>query len=217
MKRTTNKISKLLAIVLICISTQIVFGQSTINDLLNENTEITWLGLDFSQTKFIGSATQFKDAGEVTNDQFRDKYAIGWNRLFINEQKKYDIAKALSRKGNVQYAIDVTEKANNSLKKDFFTNNPGDFKTIDDKKIEGLVKKYDFQGKEGIGMIVFVEGMSKDQKAAGGWITFIDMKSKKILATAYKTAEPGGFGFKNFWAKAFLGLVKEADDYKKWK
>ena len=57
--------------------------------------DITFLGMDFTQTKFIGSAAQFKDADEITSSEFRDKYIPSWNQLFINEQKKYDVAKAV--------------------------------------------------------------------------------------------------------------------------
>jgi len=41
----------------------------------------------FSQAKFIGPASQFKDAGEITKEEFRDKYTVSWNQLFIDEQK----------------------------------------------------------------------------------------------------------------------------------
>jgi len=43
-------------------------------DLFDANQTVTWLGLDFSQMKFIGEATQWKDAGEITNSQLRDKF-----------------------------------------------------------------------------------------------------------------------------------------------
>ena len=45
----------------------------TKEDITNGNTELTWLGLDFSQVHFIGAATQWKDAGEISDDEMRDK------------------------------------------------------------------------------------------------------------------------------------------------
>lgn len=136
---------------LICLQVSAVFAQSRA-DIFTGSKDITWLGMDFTQTKFIGSATQFKDAGEITNSEFRDKYIPSWNQLFVNEQKKYNVANAVKRT-EVKYGMEVTEKANNSIKGNFFSNDPNDYKKLTDEKIAGLVKQYDFQGKTGIGLL----------------------------------------------------------------
>jgi hypothetical protein len=208
--KSTVKLSWFLAFLFICTSVTKGFAQ-TKDDILNENADITFLGLDFSQTKFIGDAANFGDAGEVTNNDFRDKYIPGWAALYIDEQKKYDISKLLDYKKDIPYDLDITAKANESLgKKDFFSSNLDDYKKLTEDNINGIVKKYNFQGKKGVGMIVFVEGMSKGKKEAGGWVTFVDMGSKKVLLTVYETGKAEGFGFKNYWAKAFYNIVKEA-------
>lgn len=187
----------------------------TKDDLYTGTAEITWLGMDFTQVKFIGSATQFKDAGEVTNADFRDKYIVGWNQLFINEQKKYNVAKVVHR-ADVRYGMGITEKVNSGIKKDFFSNDPDEYMTLDAEKVAGLVKKYDFQGKKGIGLIFFIEGMSKGKDQASAWVAYVNMDNKTVLLSKHITAKAGGFGFKNYWAKAFYGILKDAD-YKDWK
>jgi hypothetical protein len=53
--------------------------------------------------------------------------------------------------------------------------------------------------------------MSKSREEASGWITFVDMGSKTVLRTFRETGKPGGFGFRNYWAKAFLNILKDAD------
>ena len=196
----------LITLSLICFNAFSIIAQ-TKTDIFTGSSDITWLGIDFTQTKFIGAATQFKDAGEISSSEFRDKYIPGWNQLFINEQKKYDVAKAVKRT-EVKYAMDVTEKANNAIKGNFFSDDANDYKKLDEQKIANLVKNYDFQGKTGIGLLFFIDGMSKSKDEASGWVTFIDMKSKKVLSTEYKTGKAGGFGFKNYWAKAFLNILK---------
>jgi hypothetical protein len=207
--KNTFKISCFFAILFICTSATI-FAQ-TKDDILSGNADITFLGLDFSQTKFIGDATQFKDAGAITNNDFRDKYSLGWNQLFINEQKKYDVAKNLDYKKDVSYGLDVAEKANAKLlKKDFFSNDLNDYKSLTADKINQIIKKYNFQGKKGVGLLIFIEGMSKGKEEAGAWVTYVDMKSKKVLIEGYVTGKPGGFGFKNYWSKAFLNILKDA-------
>jgi hypothetical protein len=202
------KLKWLIAALFIVVSGQPLFAQTKID----ASTPITWLGLDYSQAKIIGQATQWENAGKITNAQIKDIYTVSWNELFINEQKKYDIAEALHR-SSVKYDIDVALKANAALDKDFFSNNPGDFKTLDESKIAAIVSKYDFGKNDGVGLIFFVEGLSKANSSEGFWITFVDMKSKKVISTTYRTAKPGGFGFRNYWAKPIYTILKEGIKY----
>ena len=206
-----KRASWLLAITMVLFNVNVI--AQTKADIFNGSTEITWLGIDFTQAKFIGSAFQFKDAGEITNGEFRDKYVPSWNQLFINEQKKYDVAKTVKR-SEVKYAMDVTEKANNSIKGNFFSDDPNDYKKLDEQKVANIIKNYDFQGKSGIGMLFVIDGMSKSKEEASGWVTFVDMKSKKVLLTEYKTGKAGGFGFRNYWAKSFQNILKAAEKMK---
>jgi hypothetical protein len=187
-------------------------------DIFGSTVPITWLGLDFSQTKFIGTATQFESAGQISNAQLKDIYTVAWNQLFINEEKKYNVAAAVHR-SFVKYDIDVTLKINQGLtQKDFFSNNPGDFKTITEATIADLVKNYDFKNDDGIGLIFFVEGISKGLDSMGIWVTFVDMKSKTVLLTNYQTAKPGGFGFRNYWAKPYYTVLKNMESqFNVWK
>ncbi|HMG82850.1 MAG TPA: hypothetical protein VK559_07430 [Ferruginibacter sp.] len=212
--KSTIKLNWFLVFLFICANVTTAVAQSK-DDILAGSANITFLGLDFSQTKFIGEATQFKDAGAITNNEFRDKYAPGWNELFVNEEKKYDVAKAIDYKKDIPYALDVTDKANSKIKKpNFFSNDLNDYKKLTADKIAGLVKKYNFQGKSGVGLIIFIEGMSKGKEEAGAWVAYVDMKSKKILLSGYVTGKSGGFGFKNYWAKAFLNILKDAEPKK---
>ena len=180
------------------------------NDIVRSDKPITWLGLDFSQTRFIGSAMQFKDAGEVTDDAVRDKYIPAWNELFINEQKKFDVAKYAHRE-SVAFALDVTSKANSKVGESFFSSDPADYNRLKEGDIAQAVRKYDFMGKKGVGLMFFVEGMSKGKEEASAWITFVDMGTKTVLQTWRETGKAGGFGFRNYWAKAFLNILKETD------
>ena len=206
--KSVFKTGGLIAFLFVCLNSRSASAQSG---------DITWLGLDFSQAKFIGPASQFKDAGEVSSEEFRDKYTVSWNQLFIDEQKKFNVAEMVHRSGpEVKYALEVTAKANGNIKREIFGASPNDFKTLDEKKIGDLVSRYDFQGKTGTGVIIFVEGMSKGLGEAAGWVTEVDMKSKKVILTTYKVGKAGGFGFRNYWAKSWANILKEAkSDFKK--
>jgi len=171
-------------------------------------TPVTWLGLDFTQLKFIGSANQFKGEGAVTNEVMRDKYFKGWNQLFITEQKKYNIASAVNR-SSVTYAIEITEAANSHSTANYFTDNPTDDQLLTKKKIADLIGNYDFQGKTGLGLLFFVEYMDKNQAEASIWVTFVNMETKTVLLTKQETGKAGGFGFRNYWAKSFYNVLSD--------
>ena len=207
---------KLLTLVVACVLS-ISLRAETKADIFNPAVPITWLGLDFSQLVFIGSATQYHDAGTVTGDDLRNKYFPGWNELVINEKEKYNVADAVHRT-EVTYATEVTAKANKQIPDhDFFSTNESDFQKLTEQKIGDLVKKYDFQGKTGIGLMFFVDGMNKSAAKASVWVTFVDMKTKKVLFTEHEVEKSGGFGFRNYWAKSFYNvLITIKSNFKSW-
>lgn len=186
-------------------------------DIFDTDQPITWLGLDFSQMAYIGRAMQFHDAGKITARQLRDKYIPAWNELFLAEAKKYDVADAVRRE-NVTYATSVTAKANAASPNTFFQSNSAKYKTLMAGKVADLVRRYDFQGKTGIGLMFFVEGMDKERNEAGAWAVFVNMKTHAVLLAEYETGRPGGMGFRNYWAKAFLEILENlGKDYRRWR
>lgn len=216
-----------LVLLLITASTQALLAQSKA-DIFDKNVPITWLGVDYSLTTFIGTPsyttfgfsvwTAVKKTGEgvISKDEFRDSFLVQWNQLFIDEQKKYDIAKATGH-STVNYAIDVCIDANKKLtQKEFFSNDPGVFHTKTEADVANAVKNYDFQKAQGIGMMFFIEGMNRGTGEEGIWVTFVDIKSKTVLATRYESSKGQGSGFRNYWAKPMYVALKEMD-LKKWK
>ena len=215
----------ILAFLLIIAGNARVFGQSTKADIFAGTAKVTWLGIDFTQARFIGTANskfmgmgKKENNGDISATEFRDQYTLGWNRLFVDEQKKYDIAETIHH-SSVDYALDVAEKSNAAASFDkLYSDNPGDFKLLQEADITKVVKGYNFQNHDGIGRIFFVSGISKGLDKAGVWVTFVDIKSKTVLLTKYLEGKPGGFGFRNYWAKAFLNVMKDTkSQYNSWK
>ncbi|MCC6599413.1 MAG: hypothetical protein IT223_01930 [Crocinitomicaceae bacterium] len=192
-----------------------LMGQSKAQ-IFDGNTDITWLGLDFSQMLYIGTASQMGEAGEVTSADIKNKYVPAWNKLFIDEMEKYNVAGAVHRR-QVNYALDVTMAANKKLDKDFFGYNPNDYTKVKEADIVQLVSNYDFNGNSGIGMMMFVCGMSKAKEEACAYLCFVDMERKEVLLTKFITGHAGGFGFRNFWARTFYEMLKSVkDNYNMW-
>jgi hypothetical protein len=226
MKPITN-FKWLLALIFIAANTQYLMAQSKA-DVFDKKIPVTWLGVDYSLTTFIGTPsyttlafspwTVVKKTGEgvITKEEFRDSFLVQWNQLFIDESKKYNVAKAIGRP-SVNYAIDVCINANKKLaKKEFFSNDPKDFHTKTEADVANAIKNYDFQKNDGIGMMYFVEGMNRGTGEEGLWVTFVDIKSKTVLLTRYESSKGQGSGFRNYWAKPLYVALKEMD-LNKWK
>lgn len=99
------------------------------------------------------------------------------------------------------------------------SDNVSDFTHLTSFHIDKLVKEYNFNGIKGTGLHFVVDGMSKAEKAASVYVTYIDMDMKKVLLTAQLVGKAGGFGLRNFWAKPFEEILKqiEKSKYKEWK
>lgn len=190
-----------------------LFGQ-TKSDVFDPNTEITWLGLDFSGAKFIGDRERLGSESDIRH------LLDALNELMIKEADKFNVAAALKKK-KVENGIDVTTEHNAGLDilsmisadgKDHIHLKPGD--------IEEIISGYDFKGKSGIGLIFNVESFNKLIEEGSFWITFVNMGTKEVLFTERLTAPPSGFGMRNFWAGSVNGILakikkKEFENWRK--
>ncbi len=192
-------------------------AQFTKADIFKSSVDITWLGVDYSEVKFIGPATGWGDEGTKTPTEMRDKYFPAWNELMVKEAKVFKIAEAVSRV-EVNFAIDVTADANAKMnKKEIFSENIGDFQLVSEGDVQKMIKNYNFKGKTGIGFLLVAEGMSKGREEASYWVTFVDMKNKKVLLTQRMLGKASGIGFRNYWANTVKNILKTMKkDFKNW-
>lgn len=186
-------------------------------DIFKSSADITWLGIDFSEVKFIGPATGWGDEGTKSPTEMRDKYFPAWNELIMNEPKQFKIAEAVS-KTEINSAIEITADANAKMnKKEIFSENIGDFQLITEGDVQSMIKKYNFKGKSGIGFLMIAEGMSKGREEASYWVTFVDMSNKKVLLAKRMLGKAGGFGFRNYWAGTVKSVFKSMKkEFKNW-
>lgn len=186
-------------------------------DIFDKSISVTWLGIDFTQVNFIGTAAQWQDAGAIDSEQLREKYFVAWNELFVTEKDKYNILEYAHKK-NVNYEIEVVASANSKSDRDYFVDDAGQYRHLDENKISELVSNYNFKGHIGLGLLFFVEGMHKEAKKASVWVVYVNMKDKKVLLAERVDGKPGGFGFRNYWAKSFFNTLREIDgNFGKWK
>jgi len=210
MKRTVKASFFMLFIFMLA---QPAFSQ-TLKEFFN-SSEVTalYLGIDFTKAKLIDDAT----ANEM---DIRDRQYAGINDLVVTETKKFDLNAAF-HKSNIDHDLGLVAKRNQKADAgQIKSTNTSDFHRLKEEDINTLVKGFDFGDKKGIGILFVMEAMSKSGKAAAIWVTFIDMKAKKVLLTERIESKTSmAIGFRNFWASTIKNLLNTIEDkkYKEWK
>lgn len=192
------------------------FAQSAAD--IFEDREITFLGIDFSQARFIGSG-EFRSHYEISN-----KYIPGWNNLILKEMDKYDV-KTFFRMDDVDHEFDVVRTLHDDIDvKEMVINSDH---TLSEDSIQKAIKDYNFNAENvdidnKIGLVFIVEYLKKfddgrDVEPIGSyWVTFFDTESRKVLLTERMTGEPGGFGFRNYWARTYYNVMKKCKEKMKY-
>jgi hypothetical protein len=168
---------------------------------------MTFFGVDFSKAKMIGG-DGFKDPADV-----KLKFTA-WNGLFKSEADKYDLYKPF-KKDKIDFDFTNVESRNQAVKTEgLITNN--DY-SITPAQVESIVRSYDTKGKTGLGCVFVVESFDKSRVAGYIYVVLFDISSKKILVNKRMEEKPGGFGLKNYWAKAILETIEDSQSqFPKW-
>jgi hypothetical protein len=214
---TKNKryMKKFFLFIFALLSVVFTYAQSA-QDLFSGNTQINWLGIDFSNVRLIGDFSQFSGAGEKNPSQIKRIYFPAWNKLILDEREKYDVAGML-RKDKVFYDIDMVMDLNSNASLDEMETYNAPVYARED--IEKFVTKYKTGGKEGVGVVLIAESLNKAEKEAWFHFVAIDMGSKKILVHDRIRGEPSGIGLRNYWAGAIHDVIKDINKnrYRNWK
>ncbi len=189
-------------------------GSQTLKDFFNsDQTTALFLGVDFSKAKLIDDLTA--NESDIVARQYN-----GINELVLAEPKKFDINTAF-HKTNIDHDLGFVAKRNEKADAtQVKSTNSADFHRLKEEDISNLVKGFDLGDKKGIGILFVMEAMSKSAKTAAIWVTFIDMKSKKVLLTERLEEKVGmAIGFRNYWANSIKKVLDEieGDKYKEWK
>jgi len=175
------------------------YGQ-TAKDVFSTQTEITWMGLDFTGAKFPG------DRERIGTETDLRKLLTIWNNLMMNEPDKFDVGKSLDR-APLKNAILTTIEHNDGLNLSQLEDSKGGHMTKED--ISTIVNSYNFKSLSGVGLLFVVESFSKIEGKAYMWVTFINLSSKEVLFTERMTGAPSGFGVRNYWAGGVYNVMKQ--------
>jgi hypothetical protein len=203
---------RFLAMLLLGMITLPNFAQTAREIFNSSEVPITYLGLDFTQAKLIG------DPATVPMD-VRDRHFYGINGVVIAEPKKYDFRKAFE-KSEVTPDLSFVEPKNSKVDAaQIASMSQADFNRFTPATIDQIVKGYNFGGKKGVGLLFVVEALNKTVEQAAIYVTFLDMATSKVIFTERITGKPGGFGFRNYWARSVANILEDIQKYrlKNWK
>lgn len=200
---------KTITLLLITITHLWGYSQFTKDDFLSNKKNVVFVGLDFSEARFIGS-DGFKKPEEV--DKLLDG---GWNALIFKEsEKKYNLKEALGA-DNYEFDAEITNSINKEI--DAAERIIDKTYSLDKSKIDGLVKTYQIDKKEGVGVSFIIESFDKVKERAFVYLTFFDLETRKVNYTEKIEGKAGGFGYKNYWGNTIYEIIKAIDGEKKYK
>jgi hypothetical protein len=208
---------KNLLLSLALLMTTLTIKAQTVADLFTKSeTEIYWLGIDFSHVKLIGDFSQFGESGSVGVITIRNKYFPGWNELVLNESTKYDVA-GMFRKSNLIINTDGITTINSNTSTEEMEANVEPKYTKDD--IQKYIKGYDFGVNKGIGLMFIAESLNKNLAIGKYHFVAVDLSNNTILLHDVFEGKAGGFGLRNYWARSYYEVINEIRDskYKAWK
>jgi hypothetical protein len=210
--------SWLIVVSFFCSSIQTLSAQTLKDVFTSSETQILYLGIDYTQARLIGDAS-------ATGIEARDRYFPAINQVVINEPKKYDLQGAFN-KSMINNSLTIVTKRNKAINaENIVSTESSDYIRLKEDDINKLTRGIDFEGKKGIGLLFIVEGMKKggkkgDNSSSSIWVTFVDMGANKVLMTERMEAiTTGGFGFRNYWANTIFNLIEAINKkkYKEWK
>lgn len=188
------------------------FSQRSMSKVFDGKTKIVFLGLDFTQARFIG-----KDGFEDTY-KLKTYYLANWNMLLEEEYAKYNMPLiSLNAKNYLTETSDLI-LLNDEIEDIESMIINGSY-NIDENDIKKSVKKYKLTQDDGIGVSFIVESFNKPLEKAVIWVTFINLNNGSLLYTERMEGKADGFGLRNFWAGSIHDVIMQIKEsrYRVWK
>lgn len=201
---------------LVLLNSVLAYGQDWANAkkfFVNTREEVIFLGIDYSNVKLVDVVTN-KGNLAVTLDQMNG-YFKQWNDLIINEKKKYNIAEAFKRE-QVLYIIDSIEVINRNASTENMIASRNPFYSKD--MIQKQIANYDYGVNSGFGILFVAEALNMKERKLTLTVVTIDLSTKEPMFVEKIEGEPGGSGFRNYWANAIYRIIEEIGKthYKAW-
>ncbi|ULQ51478.1 hypothetical protein [Flavihumibacter fluvii] len=194
-------IQKLVLLFLLAVTFYNASSQSK-SDPFAAATPLLYLGIDFTEVRVINEP-------EEMPLHIKKRYFVDINQVILNEPKKYDWQKALDKTNFSSDLSLVTARNEKTDETKILSTNTADENRLKPADIEKMVKQYDFTGKKGVGLIVFMESLSKTSENGSMWVTFVDMDTQTLVLTERMAGKAKGFGFRNYYAYTVYKVIED--------
>lgn len=181
---------------------------------LSQESSMTYFGVDYSQSLFIGKKG-FNDIEKIA-----EYFPNQWNTLFLKESEKYGINKYLDKEA-VENSLGVVNAINDKMtKEDVEARLEDSFEKEDELTIEKAIElslSYNLKSTNNkYGAIFFAVKMSKLHTRAKYIMIVLNLENNSVAYAKDFIGTAGGFGFRNYWAGSFYsGLKSLKKSYKK--
>lgn len=194
--------------ILIVISFVAVCHLSMAQEQAFTSSDFVWCGVDFSNVKLVG-AEGFNDV-----DRIKDYFFDEWNQLLLDESDKYDFADAYYKDQRYDNISKAKERNLMPNVDELVTETPQDIDDATIKKIAAAYKGVD--NRSDLGLVYIVEDFNKTDENGKINVVFFDMNTGNVEWMKEYNVKPGGFGFRNYWARTIYEAMDESSkDFKK--
>lgn len=169
---------------------------------INDNTPVTWLGVDFTNAAYIGPPDKFNVS------EFRIAFAEKVNDYIETQPEKYDISKYLNRE-TVYYKTEQVNAANKKLdiSKHQATENIDE--NFTEAQIQKIIDNYKFDGlTTETGIMLIVKSLNKAANTEVAYLTYINIADSKVIHAERLTGKAKGFGMAAYWANPVVDMLK---------
>jgi len=192
------------------------FSFSQAQDLkdFSQEKSMTYFGVDYSQTLFIGT-DGFKDVEKIAT-----YYPDAWNSLFIAESKKYSLKKYLD-KDDIHNSTEAVNAVNSKITRNDVELRLSDGfesdKVLNLDRAKNITLTYNLKSAENkYGVIVFAVEYNKLKNKGSYILVVLNLETNKVAYTKQFEGKTKGFGFRNYWAGSYYSALKSLSKvYKK--
>jgi hypothetical protein len=79
--------------------------------------------------------------------------------------------------------------------------------SLDEQQVAEVVRTYTDRSVEKVGAIIVVETLNKIEENATMWLAIFHINSGEIIHLKRYSGKPGGFGFRNYWARSYYNVL----------
>ena len=195
----------ILIIIISIISINLSNSQELKQVLFDVEYGIDFVGLDFSEAKFIGGESEYAPSFDLKN-----KWIPNWNTLFYTQSEKFDIGRFLHKRNVINNATYTIELNSNIDIDNMYSYQP--YMNFSEEELQKIVNRYNFKYENEVGVSLIVTSFDKPSKSAVIYVVWFNTKSLKIIKSIKRITQPKGAGFRNYWAGSIFYTIKDLED-----